>query len=121
VRELAQALIITAALLCLADPARASGSYTARPPKPVQLEGRTLDREQYEIGRRIFLGREKLPEPAAGQIAGQRALLERLEAQLPEASKRRARLTALAGRLNQDQLRALEHYVQTRFASRARR
>jgi chorismate-pyruvate lyase len=101
------------ALVVSAHSAMASGSYTARPPQP-RAEQKALDRAKYSLGQRIFAGKVELT--AHGDAAQQTERLKALQAQLPERVSKKKDLPAWAGKLNADQLDALEYYVDHRYA-----
>jgi hypothetical protein len=109
-RIMRQATVLVLALgLCLAS-AWASGSYTAKPPRPGQV-----DHARYHLGKQVFSGKLDLPEASSGDPAAQRGVLEDLAARLPEKVRQQAQLTRLAGRLSREQLDALEYYLTVRF------
>ena len=110
--------LLLAAAVALPSVALASGSYTARPPKPptAHERGAKMDSARYDLGKRIYNGKLKLGEPQAAAATMQETRLRALQATLPEREKKSANLSALAGRLNAEQLDALEYYVNHRFA-----
>ena len=88
----------------------ASGSY-ARPVRPPIA---TIDVEKYHLGKQIFTG---APPPATGSTDGAHhsERLKVLQAQLPPHAQRSASLESLAGKLDNDQLAALEYYLAVRY------
>ena len=103
---------VVAVLLATAFDLAASGSYTGRPPQP-GASGRAHERALYALGQRIFTGKVK---PAATvEAAPQAGRLQKLQATLPEKTAARTDLTALAGKLEEEQLEALEFYVNKRY------
>src|SRR6185295_10092305 len=87
-------------LLCCALPlgARASGSYTARPPRPpVQKDAApALDNEKYALGKSIFTGKAKLKPHSDADAAQQEAKLKELAGRLPQPVKEAEKLPSLA-------------------------
>src|SRR5262245_55594259 len=80
--ERMKAIVLLILLGCaLPLPTRASGSYTARPPRPpTQKEAAALDREKYALGQNIFTGKAKLKPNADANAAQQEAKLKQLAA-----------------------------------------
>lgn len=101
----------------------ASGSYVTRPPLPA-----SHDSARYELGKAIALGRAPLPgvkTAPAGKLAGARQegeaqsrRLSALQDQLPGRIRSTMTLPALAGRLTEGQLEALEYYLRVRYKIR---
>ena len=96
---------------------QASGSYTARPPRPLLKgePGAKIDAEKYELGKRIYTGKVKPGELQAAVATAQEGRLRELQAQLPERESKKTDLSSLAGKLSAEQLDALEYYVHQRF------
>jgi hypothetical protein len=90
----------------------ASGTYSARPPRP-PASGEKLDSAQYELGKSIYNGKAKLS--ATPSPVGADAKLAALQASLPAKEAKKTNLTALSGKLSGEQLAALEYYVAHRF------
>src|SRR6185295_10960032 len=90
-------------LLCFALPlgARASGSYTARPPRPpVQNDAAAaIDNDKYALGKSIFTGKAKLKPKADANAAQQEMKLKELASKLPQPVKEAEKLPGLAGKL----------------------
>ena len=109
--------LLLAALVALPALAQASGSYTARPPRPLLKgeSGAKIDAEKYELGKRLYTGKMKPGELQATAATAQAERLRELQAQLPEREMKKTDLTALAGKLSAEQLDALAYYVQQRF------
>jgi len=90
----------------------ASGSYMVRPILP---PGHLLEESQrYELGKAIFFGRAPLKEPANVDRAAQRNLLTGLQDRLPTRVKRTVDLPNLSGKLSDEQLSALQHFLRVR-------
>ena len=106
-------------LLCCALPlgARASGSYTARPPRPpVQKNTATaLDNDKYALGKSIFTGKAKLKANSDANTAQQEIKLKELAGRLPKPAKEAEKLPALAGKLSTKEMEALEYYLAQRY------
>ena len=105
-------------LLCCALPlgARASGSYTARPPRPpTPKESATLDNEKYALGKKIFTGKAKLKAETDAPAAQQETKLKELAGKLPKSVKEADKLPGLAGKLSARDLEALEYYLTQRY------
>lgn len=97
----------------------ASGSYSARPPRPPTLIERSkdADKEKYELGKHIYSGKARLSgQPNAEAAKAQEARLKALQTRLPESARKNTSLPALAGRLTPAEIDALEYYVNKRFA-----
>ena len=105
--------LITAAA-CLAAPfaVSASGSYCVCIPKPPLVKAAKVDRDKFDLGQKVFNGKTA---PAQGEAASQRARLAALQTQLPEKVARKKDLSALAGKLTDAQLDALETFVKERY------
>jgi hypothetical protein len=104
---------------CVALPAvgTASGTYTARPPRPPAKAagGEKMDSAKYALGKSIYNGKAKLEANTAVPMAVQETRLKALEARVSEKERKSANLTAHAGKLSAEQLDALEYYVAHRF------
>ena len=106
------------ALLIAPIALEASGSYSARPPRPPTLIEMTkdADKEKYELGKKIYSGKARLSaQPTAEAAKTQEARLRALQARLPEPAQRKTDLRALSGRLTSAEMDALEYYVNKRF------
>jgi hypothetical protein len=91
----------------------ASGSYcTCMPKPPPKASKAKVDRDKYDLGQKAFNGKTA---PVQGNATAQRARLEALQRQLPEKVAAKKDLTSLAGKLSQEQLDALEYFVQQRY------
>lgn len=88
----------------------ASGSYTGKPPRPGNI-----DHPSYHLGKQIFSGKLKLSDSVSADQTAQQAFLERLEQRLPEKERTKAQLRRFAGKLNDEQLQALEYYLSVRY------
>src|ERR1041385_2183789 len=106
-------------LLCCARPfaARASGSYTARPPRPpVEKDAApALDNDKYALGKSIFTGKAKLKPNADANASQQEIKLKELAGRLPQPVKEAEKLPGLAGKLSGKELEALEYYLGPRY------
>ncbi len=115
--------IVPLALLCGALPlaAHASGSYTARPPRPpAQKDAATaIDNEKYALGKSIYTGKAKLKATPDASAAAQAVRLKELSGKLPKSSAKEAeKLASLAGKLSAQELEALEYYVGQRYKTK---
>ena len=91
---------------------RASGSYMIRPVHP---PGRLVeDSQRYELGKAIFFGKTPLKEQGNTDKAAQRSLLEGLQERLPARVRKTVDLPNLSGRLSDEQLVALQHFLHVR-------
>lgn len=99
---------------CLGAPlaASASGAYCTCIPKPPSAKAAKVDRDRFDLGQKVFNGKAA---PANGDANAQRTRLAALQTQLPEKVARKKDLTALAGKLSDSQLDALEYYVKERY------
>jgi len=84
-----------------------------KPPAKMTKDAKA-DRDKFDLGQKVFNG--KTP-PAPGDAATQRTRLETLQRQLPEKTAKKKDLTALAGKLSEQQLEALEYFIQQRYPS----
>lgn len=107
-------VITLALLLALPVALCASGTYTARPPRPAAPgQAQKMDSAKYDLGKRIYNGKATLT--AAPAPAGAEARLAALQARLPAGEQKKTNLPALGGKLTAEQLDALEYYVGQRF------
>lgn len=99
---------------CLMAPlaASASGSYCACMPKPPPAKAAKVDRDKFDLGQKVYNGKTA---PASGDASAQRTRLAALQTQLPEKVAKKKDLTALAGKLTDSQLDALEYYIKGRY------
>ena len=101
------------AMLCSPLSLFASGSYCACLPKPPpKAQAEKVDRDKYDLGQKVFNERTA---PVPGDAAAQRSRLQAIQAQLPAKVAKKKDLTALAGKLSEQQLEALEYYVSQRY------
>jgi hypothetical protein len=109
--------LLLAAGVALPGAAIASGTYTARPPRPPikAAQGEKMDSAKYDLGKRIYNGKAKLDTASGTPMAAQETKLSALEARLPEKERKSAHLTSYAGKLTAEQLDALDYYVAHRF------
>jgi len=89
----------------------ASGTYCACMPKPPPKTTK-VDRARFDLGQKVFNGKTA---PAQGDATAQQARLATLQQQLPEKVAAKKDLTALAGRLSDEQLDSLEYFVRQRY------
>lgn len=82
-----------------------------KPPPKVSKSVR-VDRDKYDLGQKVFNGKAPAVQ---GDAAAQRSRLEALQRRLPEKVAAKKDLTDLAGKLSQEQLEALEYFVQQRY------
>lgn len=91
----------------------ASGGYSSRLTHPPTASERSrVDREKFDLGQKVFLGKVA---PGQGTAAVQRPKLEALQALLPAKLAKGKDLPALAGKLSDSQLEALDYYVTQRY------
>ena len=102
-------LAITGALLTCAPSALASGSVIPRIGRPPAVDA------QYDIGKALYNGTATLGEASASTAPSQLAKLDAWKAKLPASAARAKELPALAGKLNDTQLAALEQFLKTRY------
>ena len=109
--------IVFAALLgaTAAAPVFASGSFSGRPPQPPAESDETmkLDRERYGLGQKVYDG--DVMTPSGGGADAQMVRLKALQMKLPADAGAKKNLVALAGKLSEPQLAALEYFVAHRF------
>jgi hypothetical protein len=106
-------LLLLSFLLLAPLAVTASGSYTARPPRPPAAS--TIDADKYNLGKQIYAGQADLGPAAAAKVAEQSARLKELQGKLPKAAQKSANLPDLAGKLSPAQMSALEYYLQVRY------
>ncbi|TGM32278.1 hypothetical protein [Leptospira biflexa] len=73
------------------------------------------DREKYHLGKAIFNQEIVLEKQSNTNINDQDERLEYLQGSLPNTEKRRVNLPDLSGKLTEEQLQALEYFIQVRF------
>jgi hypothetical protein len=96
-------------------PLLASGTYPFTPPHPPSSE-EFLDEDRYSLGRSIFLGKTEFPQPAPLERIAENALhLVSLQTQLPESLRQDINLPALATKISEPGLAALEYYLLRRY------
>lgn len=101
-----------AAFVLCTQGAFASGSSPMRPQLPPQSRSaEAIDSAKYELGKAVFNGKAPLSAPNA---ASARAQKPRLAAAAANAGKSGANLPALAGRLSESQLSAVEYFISKR-------
>jgi hypothetical protein len=96
------------------SPCRASGSY--RPSIPPRSSAESIDRELYNLGRAILLGKipltKKIP---ASAVPAQEARLRQLQEKLPKSVRDTTNLPRLAPFLSASDIQALEYYLLKRY------
>jgi hypothetical protein len=107
--------LLAGAALAAAPLTQASGTYTSRPPRPGATREAGVDRALYDLGQKVFRGKAA---PAQGDAATQRPRLAALQGRLPASAARKTDLNALAGKVSDEQLAALEYYVGRRYGSK---
>ena len=98
-------------MVCAPVVLRASESYSV-PAKPGLEEGK------YALGQKIFSGKQKLPEADAKLAEKQEPKLKKLQEMLPKEAQEKAKLASLAGKLNDEQLTALQYFVEKRYGKK---
>ncbi|TGM05143.1 hypothetical protein [Leptospira jelokensis] len=75
------------------------------------------DREKYHLGKAIFNQEVSLEKQTNANVntADQEERLEYLQGSLPNTEKRRVNLPDFSGKLTEEQLQALEYFIQVRF------
>ncbi len=108
------AVSVVALNIVLATNLHASGSYRSNTPRPPARgeKGERVDWDKYDLGQKVFNG--KTP-PGRGDAAAQKPRLQAVQAKLPEKVARKKDLTTLAGQLTEEQLQALQYYVEQRY------
>jgi hypothetical protein len=106
-------LLLIGSLLFAPLVASASGSYSARPPRPPTPS--TIDADKYNLGKHIFSGQAELGQATADKTVQQSPRLKELQNKLPKAAQKNADLPGLAGKLSPAQLSALEYYLEVRY------
>ena len=116
-RKSSARVVIFAALLGAAAtaPAFASGSYAGRPPQPPAKSGGSMkmDQEKYGLGQKVYDG--GVMTPGGGEADAQMTRLKAVQMKLPADAAKMKDLVALAGKLTDAQLAALEYFVAQRF------
>lgn len=107
--------VLIGALLAPLPRSLASGNYSARPPRVPADSAKAADpaREKFALGQRLFNGKGKLT--ATADMAAQNPRLQALQDTLPAAVARKKSLPTMAGKLTEDQLVALEHFIGERY------
>ncbi len=91
-------------------PSMASGSY----PGPGIRPPAKHDTAKYELGKAVFNGKTQLTI-GAGNAETQGATLKEWQKALPVAVQRTTDLPAMAGKLTQDQMDGLQHFLEVRY------
>ncbi|TGL67462.1 hypothetical protein [Leptospira jelokensis] len=75
------------------------------------------DREKYHLGKAIFNQEVSLEKQTNANVntTDQEERLENLQGSLPNTEKRRVNLPDFSGKLTEEQLQALEYFIQVRF------
>jgi hypothetical protein len=103
---------ILACALALGVTAGATASGTYMPPtgRIPSKRGDTMDSAMYALGQKTFEG--KAVSAGAGDAATQRASLVAIQAKVPSGS---GDVTKLAGKITDEQVKALQYFVSKRF------
>jgi hypothetical protein len=104
-------LLACTLLLGIVAAVEASGTYV---PSTGRLPGKrsgSTDSALYSLGQKTFEG--KMMSPGAGNAASQKSKLMALQAKVPAESG--TDLTKLAGKITDEQVKALEYFVSKRF------
>jgi hypothetical protein len=109
-------LLAMAAALAWPLSSFASGTYTSRLPQPPSKAGKgaSIDRAKYDLGQRVFNAKTVIAAQG-GDAAAQRTRLQAIQNRLPEKVAKKKDLTALAGKLTEEQLDALDYFVKERY------
>ncbi|MCG6153447.1 hypothetical protein [Leptospira bandrabouensis] len=73
------------------------------------------DREKYHLGKAVYNQDITLEKQTNIKQIDQEERLEYLQGSLPNTEKRRVNLPDFAGKLTEEQLQALEYFIQVRF------
>ncbi|MCG6141936.1 hypothetical protein [Leptospira mtsangambouensis] len=73
------------------------------------------DREKYHLGKAVYNQDITLEKQTNVKLFEQEERLEYLQGSLPNTEKRRVNLPDFAGKLTEEQLQALEYFIQIRF------
>ncbi|TGK78938.1 hypothetical protein EHQ24_15420 [Leptospira noumeaensis] len=73
------------------------------------------DREKYHLGKAVYNQDLTLEKQPNVKLIEQEERLEYLQGSLPNTEKRRVNLPDFAGKLTEEQITALEYFVQVRF------
>ena len=113
-------MLIVVCLAAATTLLQASGHYRGRPPKPPTAGHKqdVPDQGKYALGKKIFTGKEARATQPGVDTAQQEARLKALQARLPEKTQSGTNLPALAGKLSERELEALEYYVRERYPVR---
>ena len=114
-----RSLVLTGALLTvLLARAGASGTYPPAPPRMPPEVLKSIDGEQYNLGKALFTGRAMPADTPQGTPAAQadrRSRLQTLQDNLPERVKADTDLPSLAARLSDEEAAAIIYYASRRF------
>lgn len=98
---------------------QASGTYPPAPPRLPSEVLKSIDAEQYNLGKAVFTGRATTAETAQGSPAEQEARREKLAsllARLPERVRASTDLMDAASRLSDREADAVIYYAIRRFS-----
>lgn len=104
-------LVLLFAVFALPLSAVSSGSYSGRPPIP----NVSVDTDKYHLGKKLFAGKVALGEASAALLDQQKPRLQELQKKLPENVQESVTLPAMAGKLNAQQMEALDYYISVRY------
>jgi len=111
-----QVCLVSAGLLLVVANATASGSYRLTIAKPKTETRSAMDRDKYSLGQQVFNGKAKLT--AQSDLEVQKPRLEKCQAGLPKGVAKSKSLPALAGKLSEEQLAALEYFLGERYPAK---
>lgn len=106
--------VVAALLLAMAlggRPAAASGSYIGGPPRTPQR----TDVARYELGKSLYLGKTELPAAALVPAESQSPCLTLWQNKIPRSAQKPVDLPSLAGRLSEENFKALAYFIEVRF------
>ena len=105
------AILVGLAIHVVPDAARASGSYRSRPSAPPS----SVDRSQYELGKKVFLGEFLGSAGGAPDATAQAEALRELQSKLPASVRGRVDLSSLGGSLSTEEMDALRYFLKRRY------
>ncbi len=115
IRSLCTTLGIAVISVAMSGTAHASGGYSGGPPPkpPVPADQKDM---LFDLGQQVYNGTLSLPPRDEGKAANQAEKLRKI--QDGAGAGRVKDLSANAGRLSDQQLKALEHFVAVRFGGK---
>lgn len=115
VLQKSKVVVAVLAILCFSgfgESLRASGGYGG---VGINQDKGAIDKEKYQLGKSIYNGELSLPSVDEGKKFPQYEKLAKIQTKLPRPEQRRTNLMDLAGKLDEVQLEALQHFVAVRF------